>query len=401
MLSLDAGAIRPLRDIGGAITKKRLAVAHDDVAGRPGELELLYSIMLAVLSSGPMDERLADSLRILVEGLGADAGEIWLYEPESEVVRLAVLHGTDQSFLERQKFAVGEGLTGLAWSTRAPVDADITADARFLRRSVVDAGFRVYRAVPMLSDPPPGVLSIAYRNPRALDQESRSLLSSVANTLGLVIHNEVLRDERAGARAVLDGLATRDAVARELQEHVLQTLFASTLALHAASTGDDLDRPAFNKAVDDLQAIIRDVRSLIVQLEQEPTLFLSARGLRNRIESLLAGTTAPTWELDFDLGEQRIDPRIEVELYLLVRELVANVHHHSHAAHASVLLHWDGDMLTLRVSDDGIGFDPDEVRARAMGLLNVEWRSQQLGGTLVIESAAGAGARVSCTLSLA
>jgi len=53
----------------------------------------------------------------------------------------------------------------------------------------------------------------------------------------------------------------------------------------------------------------------------------------------------------------------------------------------------DDGQLALRVTDDGVGFQPDdpELRSRRLGLTSMEERAARLGGRLSIHSAPGDG----------
>jgi signal transduction histidine kinase len=50
--------------------------------------------------------------------------------------------------------------------------------------------------------------------------------------------------------------------------------------------------------------------------------------------------------------------------------------------------------MDLEVVDDGIGFDPAEVRSGGLGLRNIRERTALLGGKLTIDSSPGKGSRV-------
>jgi signal transduction histidine kinase len=52
--------------------------------------------------------------------------------------------------------------------------------------------------------------------------------------------------------------------------------------------------------------------------------------------------------------------------------------------------------VTIEVTDDGIGFDPDaaDIRGRHLGLTSMEERARELSGRLRIRSAPGAGTTV-------
>lgn len=98
----------------------------------------------------------------------------------------------------------------------------------------------------------------------------------------------------------------------------------------------------------------------------------------------------------------RLPRETELALYRLGQEALSNVHRHARASTVQVLLERTGAVVTLEVSDDGVGFDPhhlhgDAVRddvGRGMGLLGMRERIAIIGGQLSIESAPGLGATI-------
>jgi len=74
---------------------------------------------------------------------------------------------------------------------------------------------------------------------------------------------------------------------------------------------------------------------------------------------------------------------------------------HSKAKRAAVILEGAARDIRLRVQDQGVGFDPSEVRARqSLGLISMGERLRQVGGTLLIDSAVGRGTRVEACVPL-
>jgi nitrate/nitrite-specific signal transduction histidine kinase len=83
----------------------------------------------------------------------------------------------------------------------------------------------------------------------------------------------------------------------------------------------------------------------------------------------------------------------------VAREALTNVRKHAHARRVGVSLSRDGDELVLRISDDGIGFDPDAVSAGPerwphFGLAGMRERAQAVGGRIEWRSKPGSGADV-------
>ena len=85
-------------------------------------------------------------------------------------------------------------------------------------------------------------------------------------------------------------------------------------------------------------------------------------------------------------------------VYRIVQEALTNVSRHSGAKSAQVAVEQTATSLQLTVSDDGSGFDPQTTRG--IGLLGMEERVKQLGGTLETRSQPGSGTTLRVTLPL-
>jgi signal transduction histidine kinase len=86
-------------------------------------------------------------------------------------------------------------------------------------------------------------------------------------------------------------------------------------------------------------------------------------------------------------------------LYRVVQEALNNCATHSQATQVHVVVHRDGDSLSVTVQDDGIGFEPG--REKGMGLLGMEERVARLGGQFSIDSKPGNGTVLSIQFPLA
>ena len=84
-------------------------------------------------------------------------------------------------------------------------------------------------------------------------------------------------------------------------------------------------------------------------------------------------------------------------LYRLTQESLANVLKYVAASRADVTLSYEARQIRLNVVDDGQGFDISSV-ARGHGLENVNRRTEELDGSVTIESVPGEGTSVTVTL---
>lgn len=121
---------------------------------------------------------------------------------------------------------------------------------------------------------------------------------------------------------------------------------------------------------------------------------------RYQLEQSVAVTlTAPE-------GQSRLPAPIETTLFRVIQEALNNVAKHAGAASVQVHLFWDDQRVSLRIADNGSGFDLREAAARAkggqhLGLWSMRERIERLGGQMSIESQPGTGTVIQATIPLA
>jgi len=123
---------------------------------------------------------------------------------------------------------------------------------------------------------------------------------------------------------------------------------------------------------------------------------LDEMGLVAAVRHLIEGrgTTKPAIEFSADLGVERLDPLLEVSLYRIVQEGIANATRHSGSDRVRVRLSQVGGRVHLEIRDWGRGFDPEHVGANRFGLQGIRERARLLRGRAVIDSAPAEGTRV-------
>ncbi len=192
----------------------------------------------------------------------------------------------------------------------------------------------------------------------------------------------------------------RRRIADLIHEDLQQMLVAAVLNLgilksKIAGAGDEEE---FNHIEGILRDSIKAARSLTAELSppvlQQCGLAAALKWLRTWCGEKYAMEVRVN-------AEDPVDPCPEVgsTLFRCVRELLFNVVKHG-GVRAAELHMWrtDGDILKIKVSDEGRGFDPEEVRARegsagGFGLFSIRERLEWLGGGLEIDSSPGAGSR--------
>jgi PAS domain S-box-containing protein len=94
--------------------------------------------------------------------------------------------------------------------------------------------------------------------------------------------------------------------------------------------------------------------------------------------------------------EPRPDPLLEIALFRIFQEALTNIFRHSAASFIGIELVRIGAVITLRVIDDGHGFDVEAALARggSLGLHTMQERAQQFGGQVQWQSVIGAGTEI-------
>jgi two-component system NarL family sensor kinase len=125
--------------------------------------------------------------------------------------------------------------------------------------------------------------------------------------------------------------------------------------------------------------------------------------LREEAKSACNRAALASCEVTSEL-DGRLDPVVETALFRVAQQALANVVDHAGATHALLAIECSATGVTLRVSDDGRGFDPDHVQVLAdiahFGLIAMRERVEALGGRFRVLTAPGEGTVVEANLPL-
>lgn len=95
-----------------------------------------------------------------------------------------------------------------------------------------------------------------------------------------------------------------------------------------------------------------------------------------------------------------LDKNLQIVLYRIAQELANNILKHAKATSASLLLRNEDDTLILTAEDNGVGFDPDKLPAKGIGLSSIQDRVKLLNGSCSLSSSPGQGTSVEVRLPL-
>lgn len=206
--------------------------------------------------------------------------------------------------------------------------------------------------------------------------------------------------ERLSGRLVDVQEAERRNLSRELHDEVGQTLGALLMDFGRLSAAIPPGPPELKEQVEKMKSVaeraVRTVRNMALLLRPS---MLDDLGLVPALEwqgREVSRNSRMEVEVQSEGVSEALPDEYKVCIYRLVQEALNNAVRHSGARNARVRVEQAGGRITVEVSDDGRGFDPQ--RSRGMGILGMEERVKRLGGSLAIDSAPWQGTKVKAEL---
>ena len=191
----------------------------------------------------------------------------------------------------------------------------------------------------------------------------------------------------------------RSQIAREIHDEIGQLLIGLKLML--ATDDPEPARATREEMLRIVNELIGRLRSLSVDLRPP---MLDEVGL---VAALIwhferyANRTNVHVSFQHSVGGSRFPASVEIAVFRIVQEALTNVARHACVESADVDIRADSKFLRLRIEDAGLGFDRSTAPAAgSAGLTGMRERALLLGGSFSIESAPGAGTRISVALPL-
>ena len=190
-------------------------------------------------------------------------------------------------------------------------------------------------------------------------------------------------------------LAERNRIAQDLNDNVIQRLFATGMSLQSATAkgvGTERVVEVVQHAIEQLDRTVREIRTTIFDLHT--TGAAASTSLRRRLLDVVGDLSVHspvTPNVQFvgpidTMVPMRIHPHAEAVL----REALSNALRHSQSENILVAVSVQDD-FRIEIADDGTGL-PDTPRRS--GLTNLERRAQQCGGSFEIGPGERGGTRV-------
>jgi two-component system NarL family sensor kinase len=197
----------------------------------------------------------------------------------------------------------------------------------------------------------------------------------------------IIRQQRKTAKLHLEQV---QAEIRALErEPVLSAARFKVNAMEPSSEADELLLASINQHLDDSLTRIREIAFNLLPA------MLMRKGLVITFEEFLSKTEQHLpFRVRFQHGDIAVlDPEVTVNLYRIMLEILHNTIKHAAASELFYDLQVEQGTLSFRSQDNGVGFDPGQLRATdgGLGLKNLQSRVRIMGGELQMETSPGKG----------
>ena len=365
------------------------------------EQAALRRVATLVAGGAPPEEVFAAVTEEAGQLLAADQTTLSRYESDGTVTVVAGWSTVDNALPVGARLKLGgKNLTTLIWQTRRPARIDSYADGSgALAAAVRDARVRSGVGTPIIvQDRLWGVMDAGSTGEQPLGSGTEARLASFTELVATAIANAESRSDLDASRGRIVAASdeARRRIERDLHDGAQQRLVSLGLALRAAQTAVP---PQLGVLEGELTNVAEGLANVLDELREmargiHPAI-LAKGGLGSALKTLARRCPVPV-ELDVR-AQARLPERVEVAAYYVVSEALTNAAKHAHASVVNVEVETVEGALRLRVRDDGVGgADP----VRGSGLVGLKDRVEALGGTLAVQSPAGAGTALRVELPL-
>ena len=344
----------------------------------------------------------------MAELLGLRTGWIWLLDEPSSEPYLAATLNLPPALADDPRRMDGSGYcycldTYKRGDLEGAANVNVLTCSRLLGLVDGTGGLRYHASIPLYAgEKKLGVMNVASPGWRSLSPEDLQLLYTVGDLLSIAVERARLADRSAEVGAAEE----RNRLAREIHDTLAQGLTATTLQLESADALLEAGAPPERargplwRALSLARSNLEEARRSVLDLRAAP---LEGRSLSGALKSLVE-----RWEAETGVsaryaavnGARPLPPGVEVALYRVAQEALANVARHAAAGRATVRLAVTPERVRLVVEDDGRGFDASEVPDGHHGLVGMRERAELLGGTFEVVSVPGVGTRVEAAVPL-
>jgi len=227
-----------------------------------------------------------------------------------------------------------------------------------------------------------------------VSERTRDLQESNARLQGEIEQRKKVEDALAEKAAESAVAAERTRLARDLHDAVTQTLFSASLIAEVLPDMWDMDVAEARKTTEELRQLTRgalaEMRTLLLELRPAALTQTRLPDLIKQLCEALIGRSRLPIQLKIS-GDGNLPPDVQIAFYRIAQESLNNVIKYARASNVNVKLSVSSASVHYVITDDGIGFDPSQIKPTSLGMRIMRERAEGIGADLHVQSAPGSG----------
>lgn len=248
------------------------------------------------------------------------------------------------------------------------------------------------------------LFAIVHAGSRLIERQRELLKSQLAESQGLSMRNQALRERvtRAAQRSTAQSEKIMQRIGQDLHDGVAQHLSLASLRLEGAGLGQTEDAETVRKA---LASAMTELRAISRGLALPDLAKLSLNGCLSQAITDHNKSFGSNATLASEAAENiEVSYATKLCIYRFLQETLSNAHRYAQATSINVRVSSEEDLITVVVSDDGKGFEPQSQMGLredgGQGLIGLADRAATLNGHIEIDSAPDAGTQIRLILPL-
>ncbi len=359
------------------------------------KLSIVNAVAEALNSAPEVRQALQQTLELVADLLGLQTAWVWLRDPDTRHFYSAAAHNLPP-YLQEPVHMTGRPcwcIQSFKAGKLTPKNIGVFECSRLYPavrsgEANLTAGVSGHASIPLyFRDTPLGIMNVGSEAWRTLQPDELRLLSTIGYQVGLAVE----RARLAEASTHLARIEERTRIAREIHDTLAQGLTGIALNIEGAMRylEHDPERArqrlelalqASRESLEEARQSVLDLRGAALQrplpeaLRALGRLFTSDTGVRVQVRSP---------------GVESLSEHVELELYRIAQEALANARRHAQAGEVEIELQTQESGVRLSIRDNGHGFDPTQLGEGRHGILGMKERARLLDGRLRLRSRPG------------
>jgi two-component system nitrate/nitrite sensor histidine kinase NarX len=341
-------------------------------------------------------------LETIIKAVGARAGAIRILSPGGNMLQIVGAVGLPPEVFEYEnQVELGCGVCGEAVGDGGIHSVDGAACAWRSGKGFFGGECSSVVAIPLdFRGKLVGVFNLFFKTGKKIADDSAPVLRSFAELIGISLENARLARENRR----MNLMAERQAIANEIHDSLAQTLVYGRMRMSMLQEAmRRQDEMLANKCAQDVAEALdtgqKSVRELITHFRCQ----MDPLGLQHALQVLVDGfreRTEITLEYSNSMSDSGLPSEHELQIFHIVREVLANISTHSGATWARLRAERSGEHCVFSIEDNGAGIPANARMEGHYGLAIMRERAQRIGAEIEVDSTEGQGTCVRLSFSV-